>query len=88
MQKQFLQSMRVKKRFINLFFVQCSFSDDVRRIHYVHIWILSALSISKGFALDFKFEIVVNIVWTIYIYAVSVEKNHIAKIIFIRSIYY
>lgn len=35
---------------------------------------VSILPISKGFALVLEFEIVVNIVWIIHIYAVSVGK--------------
>jgi len=55
-------------------------------MYYMCIWIVSALHINKSFALAFKFEIVVNIVWTIYIYCDSGKNIHIAKIIFIKSI--
>lgn len=45
----------------------------------MHTKIVSTLPISKCFTLALEFEIVANIFWTIYIYAVSVEKYSNSK---------
>lgn len=63
-QKLFLRSAKVKKRFMKIFsFVMVIYS---RRIYCLHVWIVCALPSNKDFILTFKFQVIVKLIQNVY----------------------